>query len=113
MHGWSPTKFVAAVSAASMAGVPLLLGFVAKEAAYAAFADGPFSASGVVLAGIVIGSTLTVAYSLRFLHALVRRESRPKRVRRRGRSVRSSSRRPFSVRSRSSPVSRRDCSIGS
>ena len=75
LHGWSPTKFVAAVSAASMAGVPLLLGFVAKEAAYAAFADGPFSASGVVLAGIVIGSTLTVAYSLRFLYAIVRRDS--------------------------------------
>ena len=50
-----------------MAGVPLLLGFVAKESAYAAFTDGPFSASAVVLAGIVAGSTLTVAYSLRFV----------------------------------------------
>ena len=67
LAGWTPTKVVAAVSAASMAGVPLLLGFVAKESAYAAFTDGPFSGSGVVLAGIVVGSTLTVAYSLRFL----------------------------------------------
>ena len=61
LHGWAATKVVAAVSAASMAGVPLLLGFVAKESAYAAFTDGPFSGSGLVLAGIVIGSTLTVA----------------------------------------------------
>ena len=64
--GWTATKIVAAVSAASMAGVPLLLGFVAKESAYAAFTDGPFSNSGLVLAGIVIGSTLTVAYSAAF-----------------------------------------------
>jgi multicomponent Na+:H+ antiporter subunit A len=70
-HGWAPTKVVAAVSAASMAGVPLLLGFVAKESAYDAFVDGPFSGSALVLAGIVAGSTLTVAYSLRFLWGLV------------------------------------------
>ena len=69
LDGWTGTKAVAAVSAASMAGVPLLLGFVAKESAYTAFTDGPFSGSGVVLAGLVIGSTLTVAYSLRFLSA--------------------------------------------
>jgi multicomponent Na+:H+ antiporter subunit A len=69
--GWTATKIVAAVSAASMAGVPLLLGFVAKESAYAAFTDGPFSNSGLVLAGIVIGSTLTVAYSARFLWGMV------------------------------------------
>jgi multicomponent Na+:H+ antiporter subunit A len=73
--GWGSTKAAAVVSAASMAGVPLLLGFIAKEAAYGAFTDGPFSASAVVLAGIVAGSTLTVAYSLRFLSAfVVRRE---------------------------------------
>jgi multicomponent Na+:H+ antiporter subunit A len=67
LAGWTPTRVVATVSAASMAGVPLLLGFVAKESAYTAFTDGPFSGSGVVLAAIVIGSTLTVAYSLRFV----------------------------------------------
>ncbi len=67
LAGWTSTRVVATVSAASMAGVPLLLGFVAKEAAYTAFTDGPFSGSGVVLAAIVVGSTLTVAYSLRFL----------------------------------------------
>ncbi len=74
LAGWLPTKTVAVVSAASMAGVPLLLGFVAKESAYAAFTDGPFSASAVVLAGIVIGSTLTVAYSARFAWELLRRD---------------------------------------
>ena len=68
--GWVPTKVVATISAASMAGVPLLLGFIAKEAAYSAFTDGPFSASAVVLAGIVAGSILTVAYSARFLWGL-------------------------------------------
>ena len=74
LAGWLPTKTVAVVSAASMAGVPLLLGFVAKESAYAAFTDGPFSASALVLAGIVTGSTLTVAYSARFAWELVRRD---------------------------------------
>ncbi|MEU7616946.1 Na+/H+ antiporter subunit A [Micromonospora rifamycinica] len=53
---------VAALAAASMAGVPPLLGFVAKEAVFAATADRP-----VVLAGLVLGTVLTVAYSIRFL----------------------------------------------
>jgi multicomponent Na+:H+ antiporter subunit A len=69
--GWGLTRSAAIIGAASMAGVPLLLGFIAKEAAYGAFTDGPFSASALVLAGIVAGSTLTVAYSLRFLSAFV------------------------------------------
>jgi multicomponent Na+:H+ antiporter subunit A len=68
--GWRPTKIVTLISAASMAGVPLLLGFVAKESAFAAFADGPFSGSTIVLVGIVVGSSLTVAYSLRFVWGL-------------------------------------------
>jgi multicomponent Na+:H+ antiporter subunit A len=68
--GWRATKVVALISAASMAGVPLLLGFVAKESAFAAFTDGPFSGSTIVLAGIVAGSSLTVAYSLRFVWGL-------------------------------------------
>jgi multicomponent Na+:H+ antiporter subunit A len=75
-HGWGTTKVAAVISAASMAGVPLLLGFIAKEAAYGAFTAGPFSASAVVLAGIVAGSTLTVAYSLRFVSAFLPRGDR-------------------------------------
>lgn len=68
-----PVVFGAAVLAgASMAGIPPLLGFTAKEAALAAFLDlghdtdlgawGP-----VALVGLVLGSTLTVAYTARFL----------------------------------------------
>lgn len=69
-RGWGPTKAVALLSAASMAGVPLLAGFISKEQAYGALVD----RSGfdrLVLVGIVIGSMLTVAYSLRFVAALV------------------------------------------
>ena len=50
-----------------MAGVPLLAGFVAKESAYTAFVERPFPMSGWVLAGLVVGSVLTCAYSLRFI----------------------------------------------
>ncbi|MGC5017763.1 Na+/H+ antiporter subunit A [Micromonospora sp. DT47] len=53
---------VATLAAASMAGVPPLLGFVAKEAVFAALAERP-----LVLAGLVVGTALTVAYSIRFL----------------------------------------------
>ncbi|NHC46975.1 Na+/H+ antiporter subunit A [Motilibacter aurantiacus] len=61
---------VAALAAASMAGLPPLLGFVGKEAAYAALLDAPELAgwvSGLALAGLVVGSMLTFAYSARFV----------------------------------------------
>ncbi|MEV0397114.1 Na+/H+ antiporter subunit A [Polymorphospora rubra] len=58
-----PAVFVAAVlAAASMAGIPPLLGFVGKEAIFEAFLDEP-----LVLAVLVVGATLTVAYSARFV----------------------------------------------
>ena len=63
---------VAGIGAASMAGVPLLGGFVAKESVLEAFvhhaedpAAGPWGM--LVLAGIVAGSVLTFAYSARFM----------------------------------------------
>lgn len=60
---------VAGIGAASMAGVPLLAGFVAKESVLEAFVHhaqgGPWGAA--VLAGIVLGSILTFAYSARFM----------------------------------------------
>ncbi len=63
--------FSAIVAAASMAGIPPTLGFLAKEAALAAAVDdaaGPLGAlSWVAFAGIAIGAALTVAYSLRFV----------------------------------------------
>jgi multicomponent Na+:H+ antiporter subunit A len=57
-----------ALAAASMAGLPPLLGFIAKEAALESFLHGDVGAVGIVaLVGIVIGSMLTVAYSARFV----------------------------------------------
>ncbi len=63
---------VAGIGAASMAGIPLLGGFVAKESVLEAFVHfagepeyGPWGM--VVLAGVVLGSVLTFAYSARFM----------------------------------------------
>ncbi len=68
-----------ALALASMAGVPPLLGFVAKETALYALLSGATAAPGaaaldaagqawatVALVGVVVGSVLTVAYSIRF-----------------------------------------------
>jgi len=64
--GWRPTVAVTVVSAASMAGFPLLFGFVAKEDAFTGLEPGSFAYAGLVLAPVVLASVLTVAYSLRF-----------------------------------------------
>ncbi|MFA1539191.1 hydrogen gas-evolving membrane-bound hydrogenase subunit E [Actinomadura monticuli] len=62
-----PVLAVAAAAAiASMIGIPPFLGFVAKEAAFEAFAHGGLDIA--VLVGVVAGSALTVAYGVRFLH---------------------------------------------
>ncbi len=66
-RGWGLTKAVALISAASMAGLPLFLGFIAKEEDYGALADARFSAHNLVLAGTVLGSMISFAYSARFL----------------------------------------------
>ena len=61
---------IGGLAGASMAGVPPLLGFVGKEAAFTALLDGglPDRATAVVvLAGIVLGSVLTAGYTFRFL----------------------------------------------
>ena len=59
---------IAIISAASMAGLPPLFGFIAKETAYDSFLDGSLGGLGLVtLAGLVIGSVLTFAYSCRFV----------------------------------------------
>ncbi|ABK05248.1 multisubunit sodium/proton antiporter, MrpA subunit / multisubunit sodium/proton antiporter, MrpB subunit [Arthrobacter sp. FB24] len=64
---------VAAIGAASMAGIPPLAGFVAKESVFEAFVhygtsgDAAGSWGLVVLAGLVLGSILTFAYSARFM----------------------------------------------
>lgn len=67
---------VAAIGAASMAGVPPLAGFVAKESVFEAFVHYGTSTDSagqtdpwglVILAGLVLGSILTFAYSARFM----------------------------------------------
>ncbi|WP_205314632.1 Na+/H+ antiporter subunit A [Nocardioides houyundeii] len=66
----------AVVAAASMAGLPPLLGYVAKESVFVALVDVAREGDGtglggplgwVVLVGVVLGSALTVAYSARFV----------------------------------------------
>jgi multicomponent Na+:H+ antiporter subunit A len=64
--GWRPTIVVATISAASMAGLMPLAGFISKEAALEAVVHGD-ALTKVALVGIVLGSILTVAYSIRFV----------------------------------------------
>ncbi|WP_084252781.1 Na+/H+ antiporter subunit A [Devriesea agamarum] len=60
----------AVIAAASMAGLPPLLGFVAKEGIYSAlWYDGGWHR--IVLAVIVIGSAFTCAYAWRFVSGLL------------------------------------------
>jgi multicomponent Na+:H+ antiporter subunit A len=67
---------VAVLAGASMAGIPPLAGFVAKEGVYGALLDVASSGEGtglqgwwgrVLVAGVVAGSALTMAYTTRFL----------------------------------------------
>ncbi len=60
---------VAVLAGASMAGVPPLLGFMAKEAAIEAALGMDGTTRVVALVAIVGGSVLTVAYTVRFLLA--------------------------------------------
>ena len=60
------TAITADAAAASMAGLPPLLGFVGKEAALEAFV-GEDTRGGLVTVGLVAGSVFTAAYSARFL----------------------------------------------
>ncbi|CAN5680209.1 putative monovalent cation/H+ antiporter subunit A [soil metagenome] len=54
-----------AIGAPAMAGFPLLLGFVSKEAFYKAVMGGSFSGWSPALIATMIGSTLAVAYALK------------------------------------------------
>ncbi|WP_166976379.1 Na+/H+ antiporter subunit A [Brevibacterium atlanticum] len=68
--GWKAFPVVAVcatIAAASMAGLPPMLGFVAKEAAYSTLLASPDKTSIIAFIGIMIGSILTVAYSARFV----------------------------------------------
>lgn len=63
---WRGLEVVTVLAAGSMAGVPLGAGFVAKELAYDALGEAPIAGGPVVLAVVVVGSMLTVAYAARF-----------------------------------------------
>lgn len=70
---------VSAIACLSMAGVPPLFGFIAKEAVFTAFFDAGLAGSSwgwVALIGTAVGSILTVAYTARFFWgAFARREN--------------------------------------
>ena len=66
--GWMPVKVMAVVGAASMAGIPPLLGFVAKEKGIDTYLEyGEFTGATAVVVVIVLGSILTFAYSARYV----------------------------------------------
>lgn len=56
----------AALAAASMAGIPLTFGFLAKEAALESLVHSTSLIDQLTLIGVVVGSILTLAYGLRF-----------------------------------------------
>ena len=65
---WRVVKVAAVVSAASMAGLPPLFGFIAKEKALDGYLEhGDFTGATAALVVIVIASILTFAYSARFV----------------------------------------------
>lgn len=63
------TKIIVAISATSMAGVPLLFGFVSKEGLITAIYEAPLPDTVVtmVLAVVVVTSMFTFAYSFRYI----------------------------------------------
>ncbi len=65
---WLPVIVIGVIGAASMAGLPTELGFVAKEEAFAAFdaAGSTWKWSAIVLTVLVVGSCVTAAYTLRW-----------------------------------------------
>ena len=78
--GWAGVKVMAVIGAASMAGLPPLLGFIAKEKAFDGYLEyGEFSGATVVLVVMVVGSTLTFAYSARLVLGVFGRLADPTR----------------------------------
>ncbi|GAA3225452.1 Na+/H+ antiporter subunit A [Pseudonocardia petroleophila] len=55
------------LAAASMAGLPPLLGFIGKETAFEAFIAEEGARSWAIAIGLLVGSVLTAAYSARFV----------------------------------------------
>jgi len=66
-RGWGGPMLIAVACGASMAGIPPMLGFIGKEAAYASLVHSDLIGGPLVLAGLVAGSVLTFAYTARLL----------------------------------------------
>ncbi len=62
-----PTAMVAGIAVASMVGLPLMFGFVAKEAVLEGLLHWGDPWSGAATALVVLGATFTAAYGTRFL----------------------------------------------
>lgn len=71
LHGfgpsWRPVVVTSVLAAASMAGFPPLLGFIAKEKGLDAALHADFGGGTALVVVLVVGSILTVAYSGRFV----------------------------------------------
>lgn len=67
---WRPVKWAATIAAGSMAGLPPMLGFIAKEKALDGALNASFGGHQVLVAIMVLGSILTFAYSSRFVLGL-------------------------------------------
>jgi multicomponent Na+:H+ antiporter subunit A len=75
---------IAALALLSMAGLPPLAGFVAKEAVFTALLEAATAGTAlgwVALIGVILGSILTVAYSARFFWGAFFRKSDVETVR--------------------------------
>ena len=75
--GWRPVTVIAVASAASMAGLPPLLGFIGKEKALETLLKGDVAGSTIALVVVVLGSILTVAYSTRYVLGVTGRLATP------------------------------------
>lgn len=72
---WWMVGTVAVIGAASMAGTPLAFGFIAKEAVIQAVINSGSGPWALVLAGVVVGSAITAAYSARFAWGALGRDA--------------------------------------
>jgi multicomponent Na+:H+ antiporter subunit A len=74
-RSWTPTVIAAGVGAASMAGVPLAFGFIAKELDFEAIFDLRGALWPLAQVGMVFGALLTAGYSLRFAMGVLGRDA--------------------------------------
>jgi multicomponent Na+:H+ antiporter subunit A len=71
--GWRALRIIAVIAAMSMAGVPLTLGFVAKEVAFDALAGTGLPGSWLVTVVVVAAGALTAGYSIRLAAGILGR----------------------------------------